>query len=282
MKIIFTLCFLYLSFAQAYIPPTRMILQRVVDNSGSGTYVLEQEIQFMNGLEPIHLKETWVIENERTMKLTVSGTKEYKDTVKLQFMYVGGQKWQLKNKSRENSKVPDEFFERYFHFRSLENMGQWLQGQGLIPSQALNIKHLNAKKVEDFKYDPENFVRLSRTDGVVTYAFGTPTPPQQKDPNPGLWIEQDQFLIRKFRWSTQAEISAENYGNFPRNLSFPRTRYVRWDNHSVSIRLIQLSARPNVSGNFFQPSNLDINNTLEGLSTTQIKGLVEEFYSRFR
>src|SRR3989344_5870049 len=80
-------------FALAYIPPTRMILQRTAENSGSGVYAIEQEVQFNNVQDSLFLKETWLIENDRTMRVTVTGTKDLKDQIKLQFIYAGGQRW---------------------------------------------------------------------------------------------------------------------------------------------------------------------------------------------
>lgn len=281
-KFIFILTLFLFKICQAYIPPSKMILQRLVDNSGAGTYVIEQEVQFTGAAEPIYLKETWVVENEKNMRVTVTGTKDLKDSVRLQIIYSGGQKWWLKNKSREGQGIPNEFLERIFHYRSVESLGQTFFSLGLLPQTDFLHKKINAKKVEDFKNEPEAFVRLSRSEGVVNYAFGKPTPPDQKEANAGLWIEQDQFNIRKIRLQNQIELTAENYANFSKGLMFPKSRSLHWDNQVVNFKLLSLSSRPNLSNNFFQPTNLDVEYTLEGLSGNGIKEVVEEFYSRFR
>ena len=136
--------------AWAYIPPSRMILGRVSENAGSGIYSIEQEVQIPLGAEPIYLKETWLIENERNLRLTVTGTKDLKDLVHLQFIYVGGQKWQLKNGKKESSKISEDFVEKYFHFRNAENLIASLQSLKILPVP-LTARKAVFKKGEEFK-----------------------------------------------------------------------------------------------------------------------------------
>ena len=87
-----SLCVLSTSVAFASIPPTRMILQRTVENAGTGAYVVEQEVQIPNGAEPLLLKETWTIESDRSMKVTVVPLRDPKDAIKLQIADSGGQR----------------------------------------------------------------------------------------------------------------------------------------------------------------------------------------------
>ena len=267
--------------AWAYIPPTRMILSRVAENAGSGTYTIEQEVQMSAGIEPIYLKETWVIENERTLRLTVTGTKDLKDLVRLQYLYVGGQKWQLKNGKKESSKISEDFLEKYFHFRSSENLISSLQNLKILP-QPLNIKKSVAKKGEEFKYEPESFVRLTRAEGGLSYAFGSPTPLEQKELNPGLWIEQDQFIIRKLRLPSLTEVTAENYAPFVRGLNFPKLRTIQWNQNTVTIRLLSVVGKNPGGNQIFQPNTLDIPYTIKALPNVSAQTLIEEFYTRFR
>src|SRR5690606_37658128 len=134
----------------------------------------------------------------------------------------------------------------------------------------------------DFKYEPEPWVRLSRTGGVVNYAFGVPTPPTQELNSPGLWIEQDEFVIRKLRFPNQVEMIADNYSQFSRNLRYPRQRTIRWGNNSVNIRLLNASARPAASANQLLPTSLDKNSVTDGIQSLPASSTVLEFYSRFR
>lgn len=267
--------------AWAYVPPTRMILSRVSENAGTGTYTIEQEVQMSVGIEPIYLKETWVVENERNMRLTVTGTKDLKDLVRLQYIYVGGQKWQYKNGKKESEKIPDDFIERYFHFRNSENLIASLQTLKVLPNP-LSRKKTISKKGEEFKYEQEPFVRLSRAEGGISYAFGTPTPVDQKELLPGLWVEQDQFTVRKIRFPSQAEVTAENYAPFARGLNFPKLRTLQWNQNTVTIRLLNVSAKGSAGSQAFQPSTLDVPYTMRSLPNASAQTLIEEFYSRFR
>jgi hypothetical protein len=266
--------------AQAWIPTTRQILNKTTDNSGSGIYAIEQEVQFPNGAETLNLKETWLIDSDRTMRLTVTGTKEQASTIKLQFLYQGGQRHRLVDGTRRTEKISDDFLEKYLNFRSSDVMANVLTHMKIIPSNAM-VRRGGAKGA-DFKNAPEDWVRFSRTGGVVNYAFGTPTPVDQSDSNPGLWIEQDQFVVRKVRLPSQAEMTADNYSGYSKGLRYPKSRTIRWDKNTASIRLISASPRPQSAAGLLQPNSLDVSQKVDGLADMAAKDAVIEFYSRFR
>jgi hypothetical protein len=266
---IFTLLFNLTSYA--YIPRTLMVLQKTVENNGSGSYQIEQEVQFQTLQEPLILKETWIIENESQMRLVVTGTKEFKDSIKMTFIYNGNNKSFMQNGTRYNQKVSDDFFERYFHFRRTESFANQL-----ISLKMINSSVFNKKTQKPTEYQAEPFIRLSRTGGVVNYALGQPTPAEAASLNPGVWIEQDQFIIRKLRLPSEAEISAERHSSFARGLTFPRKRTLRWGGNLVTLQTLNVLGKPTLT-NF----NLE-NNRLDPLETSPVKQTVEEFYKRFR
>lgn len=275
-----TILALLLSSAFAYIPPVRMVLQRTAENSGNGVYVIEQEVQFPNNQDSLFLKETWVIESDHTMRLTVTSAKDAKDPIRMQFLYAGGQRWDLNNGSRESHRIPDEFLEKYFNYRSSERLGAAMIQMKALPPTALAKKPL-PKTVEAITYEPEDFVRLARTDGVTAYSYGTPS--TEGTSNPGFWIEQDQFVIRKIRLPTQVELTADSYTPYAKGLLYPKNQTVRWGQNTVNIHLIGVSARSaKNTGNTFQPSGLDVPMKLDGLNNQAAKEVVLEFYSRFR
>lgn len=266
--------------ALAYIPPARMILQRTAENSGSGPYTIEQEVQFNNGQDSLFLRETWLIENDRTMRVTVSGAKDFKDQIKMQFIYAGGQRWSH-NGNRESQRLSEDFLERYFNFRSTDQLASTLMNLKILPTNAFARKPL-PKNLEQLKYEPESFVRLSRVGGTVTYAFGAPSP-AEGTPTPGLWIEQDQFLVRKLRLPSQVEVSADNYNQYSRGLNYPKVRTVRWGQNTVTIRLIGVTShRGGIQANSFQPTSMTVPSKLDGLNGQPAKDVVLDFYSRFR
>lgn len=273
--------FLVPLFTQAYIIPTRTILQKTSENAGSGIYAIEQEVQFANGDDTLTLKETWLIENDRSMRLTVTGGKDLQNTFTLQFLYSGGQKWSLSNGSRKGEKIPEEFLEKFLHFRSPEIFANTLAQLKIIPANGFQKKPL-VRAGTEFKHEAEAWVRYSRTGGTVTYAFGIATPVDKELNYPGLWIEQDQFFVRKLRLPTQVEMSANNYNQFSKGLSFPKARTIRWSNHTVTIRTLSVSARPATVTNLLQPASLDRPSNWEGIRAFAAKDIVTEFYSRFR
>ncbi|MBO9665426.1 MAG: hypothetical protein J7501_01260 [Bdellovibrio sp.] len=267
--------------ASAFILPTRTILQKTSDNAGSGIYAIEQEVQFANGEDTVHLRETWLIDSDRTMRLTVTGTKELQNNFRLQFLYTGGQRWTTVGGNRKSEKAPEDFLEKYLNFRSAEMFANSLTHMKIIPNGAF-AKKAPGRKGEDFKNEPEAWVRYSRAGGVPNYAFGTPTPEDEKSNNPGIWIEQDQFVVRKLRLPSQVEMTADNYNQFAKGLYYPRSRTVRWGNNTVTIRLISASARPATAVSLFQPTSLDVNMKVDGLEKLPAKEAIIEFYSRFR
>lgn len=265
--------------AWGYIPPTRMIIERTAENAGSGSYTIEQEVQFANGLDVLTLREIWEIDRDRSMKVTITGTRELKDKIRAQFLYAGGQRWNLdRSGKRHSSAIPADFYERLFHWRDLATASTQLTYLRLIPASLLQKKTL-PKKSSEIRHVPEEGVRLARTGGVVAWAFGAPSSPTQEAKEPGLWIEQDQFVIRKVRFPSAAEMTADQYSSYARGLMYPKLRTIQWGSQSVSVRTLNVSGRgPNKLGT----SQLEITSIWDGLAGQPAQQTIEEFYSRFR
>lgn len=260
--------------AQAFIPKGMLILHKAAENSGSGTYVIEQEVQFPSSPESFVLKETWVIESENQMTLFVSGTKEFKDSVHWQVSYSGGQKTSVFGSKKQTSKITEDFLERYFHFRSSENFANLLISMKVVPASILNRRI--PKTVKDVENQPESFIRLSRSGGVINYAFGNPANPDEPEKSPGFWFEQDQFVLRKLRLSSGVEVQAERFSPYPRGLMYPRKRNIHWENSQVQIQTLSVTAKSAAHPSLSAASRID------GLDATPAKASVIEFYNRFR
>lgn len=284
MKLLGGLLFLLFSsnVSFAYLPPTKMILERTSENAGTGIYAIEQEVHFQNGLDQLVLRESWVVENDQLLRLTVYGTKDFKDQISMQFLYANGERSYLTKQTQEQRPISAEFEEKFYHLKSAEKLAQVLIDWGIAPVGFLH-KKVTAKKADDFKYNSEPWLRLSRTGGVVNYAFGKVTPEGQAEANPGVWIEQDQFVIRKMRLPSQAEFIVENYGQYAKGLNYPKSRTVRWGQNSVNIRLLSVTARDaKWAKQRLSKTTLDIQTKLDGLAQQPAKAVVEEFYTRFR
>lgn len=276
---IFIAIILVSAIANAYIPPTRMILQRTSEKTGTGGFVIEQEVSF-NGLpEPITLKETWTIENDRLLMVTVSTAKEATEKIQLQFLYKQNQKqFNLKN-GKESRPFGTDFVEPLFHSRSLDTLAQWMVTQKFAPNSILQRK-ASPRRVEETAYVAESFVRLSRTGGVINYAFGVPSE-NISESTTGLWIEQDQFIIRKIKTHSGAEITADTYQAYGKAIEFAKDRTFRWDQQSVQVKTLSIIPKKFSPTNTLSNLNPDMQNVI-GITNTESKKIIEEFYTRFR
>lgn len=280
MKLFFVVTALVISIcAHAFIPRSSMILSRTAENSGSGSYQIEQEVTFNSNDQQLTVHESWLIQSPTQMHLTVTGTKEHKDQVLFLINYRNGNKSEVSITGAETSeKIGSSFFEPIFHSRNSKNLAEFLIKQNIAPSDILERKPYTGK----FVYSPEPYVRLSRTGGVTTYAYGTPTPADPsyaKTENPGLWIEQDQFLIRKIRFADQTEVIADGYGEYSRGLALPKVRTIRIGSNQVSVKLISVSGKPSKDAK--QASR--ITGYRSEISQNPVfKDQFEEFYKRCR
>lgn len=269
------------SMAVAYILPTRIILDKVTENAGKGVYAIEQEITFQHTEAPITVKETWLIESDRSMRLTINLPMENGQRFQVQNIYLNNQKSFMANKSRSSEVVSNEFLERYFNARNPDALANLLTQHKILPAGAMQKKALPSK-VADIKYHPEPWVRYARSQGVVNYAFGIATPVDKAELYPGLWVEQDQFVIRKIRFPSQAEVTANDYNSFSKNLYFPKNRIVRWDNHLAEIKLLSASARPKTAAKQISTSSIELDTNWEALKDHPAREMIMEFYKRFR
>ena len=262
----------------AYIPPFWMILSRTAGNHGWGTYQVEQDVIFSHGSQPQVVREIWTIENEEKMRLKVIGRKSLDKKIDLNFVYRDYKRHQV-NESGEVKSAPvtSDWFEPYFHFRSSEKIKPVLFTQKMIPQEALKKPKTpwNLKQAEQMT-QPEDFTRLTRVNGVVSYGI-SPTYPSTS----GLWIEQDQFHIQRLRLLSQAQILAQTYKRFARGLWLPSTRVINWEDHSVEIRLVRVIPLRR-SKTVIQKLNPQKMNPQKDKQVWLKDDFIKNFYLRFR
>lgn len=262
--------------AHAYIPHSQTIVGRLVRNSGRGSYTIEQEVQFRTAGEPLTLRERWVIENGETMRLTVSGPQvKNAEPIRYEANYTGGRRTapDLTTSTTMNqtktTALSSEFVEGLFHSRSSGGFFTALNRARILqPGQLRERPRIT--KIDTAKYPPEPYVRLGRTAGVVTWIFGDATPAQAQRLSPAAWIEQDAFQLRRVRFPSEAEVSADRFTSYPNSLRFPRERTVTWGNNSVLIRVLSV-----------KQGATSARETAKGTHLPDI-AQVKEFYSRFR
>lgn len=279
------LCLLLVALqSHAWIPRGMQILNKAVENSGTGIYQIEYEVQIPVGVETYAIKEKWLIENDGTMKLTATGLRELKDQFQWQALYTGGQKYQLTAQGKLNEPLPVSFIERVFHFRNSDSFANYLVQQQIAPSTIFQGSKRALKALTEVNNQSESFLRLSRTGGTIAFAFGTPSlnssVNSSVENSPGLWIDQDQFVVRKFRDARQVEIIADQYQTYSRGLIHPKLRTVKWGQQTWNIVTTQVQTKP-FSQKDFQVSSLDLVSK-NNISQENLKTLIQEFYSQLR
>ncbi len=260
--------------SQAFIPEFKTILSRTAENHGRGVYVVEQEVSFPIGI--VH--ETWLIRDENSMRVTFEGQGPLKNQISGIVIYENGQKFFLDGGVHQK-RLTDDWFEPIFYFRNSKTFRSRLYALRVLPASMMRDRP-PLLKGPGF-YTPQSGIRLGRVGGVVNYAIGEPTPVGAA-PLPGLWIEQDQFLIRKVRFPNQVSVLADQYQRMELNLWLPKLRTVNWNSQLAQIHLINVRSYPKSS-----PAQLALLNPKSlteralPLKLPEDNGL-REFYSRFR
>lgn len=264
--------------AWSYIPKSETIANRIARGHGKGFYVVEQDVQFRTSTEPLVLRERWVIENGESMHLSVSSPSSAKtsEPIRYEVLYranrrtltdpIGGVK---------TAAMSPEFVEGFFHARTGKTILSSLVQSRIVPAAILHEKP-KATKIEQIKHQPDPLIRLGRTAGVVAWILGEPSPAEGKL-NPEAWVEQDVFNLRRLRFPSEAEVTADRYSSFPGSLRLPRERQVTWSSNLVTIRVVSVRPlSPAQIGRALDPSSISGQARLPDLAQ------VREFYTRFR
>lgn len=270
------------STAEAYIPSNRTIFNRTAKNSGKGAYAIEQEVQFRSLAEPVTLRERWIVDNGETMRLYVSSPKSSPQAYKFDVLYRENKRTAPDGAgSLRTTGVGPEFIESFQHYRSGRGLMEALVRSKIVPGSFLRERP-RVTSAKDIKHQADPLVRLGRSGGVVTWIFGEPSPAEGTRLNPAAWIEQDAFLLRKLRFPSQAEVTADKYVGSAGALQMPRERTINWENNTVVIRTI--SVKPLAAGattaQLLAPTSVTPADAKSAKLPDQPQ--VKEFYSRFR
>lgn len=287
MKLLITASVVVLSMlgtANAAIPRTSFIVGKVAENCGNGTYLIEQDVNFTTTNSNLTLKEQWLVSTDGQMRVTVKPARDATDQVKIQFVYGNGQKTSLTQRGKTTGNLGEEFIEKFFHTRSREVYFNLLSNLKILPANYANNKVTKTGK--EFIYPAEPLSRLTRTAGVITYAFGEPAG-SETDTRPMAWIEQDIFHLRKLRFPSGTVMTADRYGSYVGDLALPKFRQLLWGDRgspkSVTIQISKVASQPTTKGDKrFQAAGLEFNSQIAGLTDPEMQKMVEEFYQRFR
>ncbi len=246
----------FCSFSYGYILPLDAVLTKTIANSGNQIFSVEQDVIFKAGAEDFVVKEAWLIEGDKNLKLVATGQGPLKELLKLNIIYNTKTKTMNSGKNKITEAATADFFERYLSIRSLDSFKKHLAELSITPS-----------------------VRISRAAGAVAFAIGEPSPAAA--PNPQMWIDQDSFLIKKLRLPSGAEVNYEDYTAY-KQIQYPKIKKIDWSGHTVLIKVRQVSLKTSAALSTFYPQNLDQPSEIN-LSSKGDTGLfIQEFYKRFR
>ena len=265
-KILFSIFFFLFSFSViAYIPSYSMILSQLAYFNGQGDYRIEQELFFKKGLEPFSLKEIWWIKSSGEMRVDVSSDKKELKDMYLRFIYNTNKKiFKDENGKIHKERISYYHLERPFHLRSVHRLQKlfsiWKVAPFQVPERGKN-------------QGSDSFVRLSRKGGKIQYHIGQETP--------GVWIQQDEFIIHSWKWLSGESLIAWDYQLYPKHLFFPSKRLFRQTTMEVLIRLKKVRSLK-LSKKQLSLSQLSKKNTLSKNLSSVNRDRVREFYAKFR
>ncbi len=240
MKIIQHLIFLFIGLSclsgEAYILKPDMILNRLDKNQGSKNYKISQNLLL---LDRSRLDDTFQLKETwwkyaNRAYLQVSSMDH--PQLKLNFIYTKFYKTWMSGKTKKSRE--QSYIESYFFSKIMRP--QWLN---------------TIEKIS-----------LGRSLGMVNYVF------RKKDQ--ALWIEQDNFVVRKISMGKGALLTAENYQIYAGGLSFPKKRKYISSEIEVSMQIssvevIKQKWNHSLKLNQWEVSNGDIE-------------MIKEFYQNIR
>ncbi len=272
--------------ARAYIPDYHMIISKTADHHGRGIYLIEQDVVFRGDPDPLVVRETWYVSGENLMRVNIEGRGGLKGLIQGSIIFETNQKvWRDETGSLRSLRLNEDWAEPFFHFRYSKNMKPKLVALKIAPQDSLRDRNpiVSGPERLDYSYPSQDFLRLSRTGGTINYAIGTPTPPDSSSALPGLWIEQDQFVVRKIRLPTQSLIEAADYSRHPEGLWLPRARTYSFGANSVQIFVSSVKwLGRNLKGDQLKTSSLDAQKSAEVVLKIPEQPIIREFYQRFR
>lgn len=265
-KALFSFVLIFFSLTvRAYIPSYSMILSHLAHSQGRGEYRIDQEILFKQSVEPLYLKETWWVQGSGQMRLDVRAKKKELNNLYLRFIYQKSRKiFKDENNQVQSRPVSYYHLEQPFHLRNSQRLRKLFSFWEVAPFQLPERQEGQGS---------DSFIRLSRRGGVVQYQIG--------EGKSRLWLEQDAFVIRSWKWKSGETLNAWEYKLYPRHLFFPSRRLFR---HGSSEVLIQVQKVQNLKmgKKWIHRSKLSKKNTLPQNLSSADQERIRGFYEKFR
>lgn len=255
--IVLTLVQFISSTSLAYILPLENILQKSALVAGSSILNVEQEVQFKEAGKTYIIKETWLIEGDRNLRLTARGQGELKE-VNLNYIYNNKTRTSLSGKNKVTQTTGADFYEKYLAIKSKDSFQSYLKDLAIT----------------------EN-VRLSRASGSVCFAIGEEAN-SESAVKPQLWIDQNSFRLVKMRLPSAAEVEFLDFTELESGAHYPRQKTVSWNGKTLNIVVKSVTRATSASIKNFYPESLETPSQFVLPPQNPAAPVFEEFYQRFR
>lgn len=261
----------------AYIPSADFIFSKIVKNAGSGIYQVKQEVTFPTAERNITVTETWWIQSDDLMFMKAEGPlfNQY-------FLYKKGKKYSFgSNGGLQASAIPTDFYEGLLFKRSSQDLKESLVTRKIVPAQTFKKRPIikTAKDVKDVAAINEPYLRLTRLGGTVSYVLGFAA---KEDGAPGVWVEQDRFTIKRLKLPSKVDITADGFADLSKNLVYPKSQKISWDNQYVQIELSRADGLSKGISFFDEKEFSKLENQNKPLPPEWAQSVVGDFYKRFR
>lgn len=256
--------------AEAFIPRAEYVLKKAAEQSGKAVYQVEKQTHFKDPVNRLSLRESWVVQSDRAMKVTVRTGHQ----VVYQALFLDGKKYV---RGEEPINVGVDFFEQHFHQRSSKAwLGQLIRMKVLSPAAA---EAPVIKDIKTYQYQGDGEVRLARTQGLIAFQLGKPSIPEAPKSN-RFWFDQDSFQLVRLGLESGAEIRTRGSKNSGKGLIHPAEFTVNAGETSVDIETQSIEVLKN-SGNNLDPKLLSAPRW-DLLPSAELRAQIESFYKRFR
>ncbi len=262
--------------ANAYIPNSEYIMSRIAKSHGKGLYSFEQEVIFQSESETLAVREFWTIADGETMRLTAKA-----GTLSLAFIFNDGKAYFSEDNKLLARKLSIESLERFFNVRSEKALSDFLLSTKVLTLNPLRLRP-RPRDLKLIKPEVDPYLRLVRIGDDPTILISSTVDPKEPSTAAGIWVDQDNYTIRKIRFPSQTEVQASNYQTLSNDLIAPKIRTVTWGTNTVEIRLVKASSLPKSKAvdEQFATSSLSATPLQWGNST--LLPQIKEFYQRFR
>ncbi len=251
---------LFTASAWSYIPNYSMILSHAADQHGKGSYLIEQDVIYRQQSEAYTVKETWVVAKDGSMRVVLEGKGPLRGLVQGAIIFTSTNKYFVDANGARTQRLGIDWWEPLFHFRSSQFLRTRLAALGIVPA------------------DVTPQLRLSRVGGGIGWLISSGPP---REAQPALWIEQDQFVIRKLRSSNQNLLRANDYAKFEEGLWYPKQKIYNFGSFGVEIQTTRVKWLGNAMPATTKFTSGSLEPSKDALRLPDIEGL-REFYSRFR